>query len=103
LSVSSSVLGERPVQVMFLPVTEHPGEAVDPQIAVVDQQTGSFVVHGTDQRGLLPGRYRVAACLYDPRPLDRFKGAYGEQNSPILVDVTPGQTDFSIDLPYLER
>jgi hypothetical protein len=85
---------------MFLAVSEDPSDVVDPQIAVVDQQTGTFVVRGTDQRGLLPGRYRVVVYHYDPRPNDRFKGAYGEQNSPILVDVRADSTDFNIDLPY---
>jgi hypothetical protein len=103
MTVPSAVPGERPVEVLFLPVSADPGEPVDPQVAVVDQKTGAFVVHGTDQRGLLPGRYRVAVCLYDPRPIDKLRGAYGEQTSPIFVDVQPEQTNFVINLPWNKR
>jgi hypothetical protein len=58
-----------------------------------NREDGSFEV-----RRLPPGRYRVGVTLEDPHPLpDRFQGAYGSHNSPLIIEVL-GPDHFELDL-----
>ncbi len=65
---------------------------------------GTFRITGPDNGGIKPGKYRVGVTSVPEKPTpgkpmaDKFKGEYDVKKTPILVDVTPSKSDFSIEL-----
>jgi hypothetical protein len=57
----------------------------------------TFVVTGSDRRGLPAGKYRVAVEL-KLNKADLFKGAYDMNRSPFIFDVDANTADIVIDL-----
>ena len=65
--------------------------------SVLADQPGAFEMVGQDAKPIPPGRYRVAVSLGREGGTDELQGKYGPQNSPIEVEVRPGE-DLVIDL-----
>jgi hypothetical protein len=69
--------------------------------ASYDPADGSFAVAGPTNRGLPEGKYRIAVSTFSQGPKaqgDRFRGAFGLQNSPLVCEVGAGGGDLIIDL-----
>lgn len=64
---------------------------------VLSDQPGAFELTGQDARPISPGRYRVAVRVGPEGGSDELQGKYGPENSPIEVEVKPGE-DLVIDL-----
>jgi len=64
-------------------------EATNPFPTIVDQKEGTFTVSGKEQRGLPPGKYRIAVTAVDPYPSgkDLFNDKYKGKNTDIVKDV----------------
>ena len=65
-------------------------------------EPGAFEIVGQDAKPIPPGRYRVAVGLGREGGTDELQGKYGPQNSPIEVEVRPGE-DLVIDLNNYRR
>ena len=53
---------------------------------------GTFVVTGTDGKGIAPGKYKVAVQAWDPYPRkDKLGGKYNEANTRLTVEVGTGE------------
>jgi hypothetical protein len=65
--------------------------------SVLADQPGAFELVGQDARPIPPGRYRVSVGLGREGGTDELQGMYGPDNSPIEVEVRPGE-DLVIDL-----
>ncbi len=83
--------------VFFYPLTGdgHLGKTVYP--AYFNAADSTFLVTGSDCRGLPPGRYRVAVELKKDKK-DVFGGAFNMNNSPFVVDFDSKTGEVLIDL-----
>ena len=61
---------------------------------------GHFQVLGPSNKGLPPGKYRIAVFQFDPYPTDKLGGRFDEANSPITREIT-GPTKLELDLAKL--
>lgn len=60
---------------------------------------GTFTAASSDGSVPAPGKYRVAVRQWDPFPrTDKLNGAFDEDRSPIVVEITNPPTDLVIDL-----
>jgi hypothetical protein len=59
--------------------------------SVLADQPGAFELVGQDAKPIPPGRYRVAVGLGREGGTDELQGKYGPENSPIEVEVRPGE------------
>ncbi|MCI0464663.1 MAG: hypothetical protein L0Z62_47670 [Gemmataceae bacterium] len=69
--------------------------------ASYDQSSGTFRVAGPTGRGLPEGKYRIAVSTssYGPQQKgDRFRGAFGASNSPLVASINPGSQNLTVDL-----
>jgi hypothetical protein len=92
--------GDPGVQLTFYP-TDPKAQGQDPQQAVIDKGNVTFELPGNDQKGVPPGKYRVAISLgaYTASgSSDEFKGAFGPENSPIFKEITADNQDVTIDV-----
>jgi hypothetical protein len=87
------------VRVMFVPVAEGKDPVKDYYVAQFDPADGTFQVVGKDGRGMPPGKYRVTVSLEGARNKnDRLGGAFDEDNTPFVREVTPSTPDLTLDL-----
>lgn len=79
------------VQVTFYPITEAGQPPGDPQEAAV-LPTGDFTVPGTENKGILPGKYKIAIRQWEEFPnKDVLQGKFDDKNSKITRDITGDQ------------
>lgn len=85
------------VQIRFLLLAED-GTADGYSFDAPTDAEGAFSVQGATGRGIPPGKYRIAVYQYDPYPIDKLRGAFAEEKTPIVREIT-GSTDLgTIDL-----
>jgi len=85
------------VQVTFYPVVETGKPAGDPQEAVI-MPNGDFTVPGTDGKGIVAGKYKIAVRQWEEFPnKDVLNGKFDDKNTPIVRDIT-GEEDIIIDV-----
>ncbi|MDB5391947.1 MAG: hypothetical protein JWM11_7593 [Planctomycetaceae bacterium] len=85
------------VQVTFYPVTEPGQPPSDPQEAAV-LPSGEFKVHGTDGKGILLGKYKIAVRQWEEFPnKDVLQGKCDKDNTKFIRDVT-GKEDIILDV-----
>jgi hypothetical protein len=69
--------------------------------ASYDSSSGTFRVAGPIGRGLPEGKYRVTVSTssYGPKQQgDRFRGAFGVNNSPLVASISSGNQNLTVDL-----
>jgi hypothetical protein len=83
--------------VKFLSIDPAAGGAVYP--TKVNKEDGTFVIIGPDDRGIPPGKYKVAIQLVDnyPKGKDRFQGKFSDANTKLEKEVT-GKEEIIIDV-----
>ena len=60
--------------------------------------TGEFTLHGTDGKGVLPGKYKIAIRQWDEFPTkDTLNGKFDKDHTPITRDIS-GEEDILIDV-----
>ncbi|MDB5338578.1 MAG: hypothetical protein JWN70_4197 [Planctomycetaceae bacterium] len=85
------------VQVTFYPVSEPGAPRQDPQEAAI-QPNGDFTVPGTDGKGIVAGKYKIAVRQWEDFPnKDVLAGKFDEKNTKIVKDVTSDE-DILIDV-----
>ena len=85
------------VQVTFYPVVAAGQPAADPQEAIV-KPNGDFTVPGTDGKGIVAGKYKIAVRQWEEFPnKDLLDGKFDEAKTPLIRDVT-GKEKIVIDV-----
>jgi hypothetical protein len=95
LSVDKAQYGDYArVELLFVPL-EGDGNSLIAEVA----EDGTFKVNLPE--GQTPsGKYRVAVHQYSDGENDALEGKFGEDNSPIECEITPGQSlDIDLDKP----
>ena len=77
--------GSRPLVVLFIPV-----DGSGPTSAVVNLETGTFEVPGTDGKGIKPGRYKIAVTA-GVGGGDYFDNIFTAEKTQIIRDIQPGE------------
>ena len=78
------------VQVTFFPLSEKGEITGDPQEAAI-QPSGEFTVHGTEGKGILPGKYKIAVRQWDEFPnKDVLEGKADKDHTTIIRDIKDG-------------
>ena len=88
---------------VFLLGLKPTGERTEYFYSAMADKAGSFVVYGPERKGLPPGKYRVAlnSNFVPPGVRDKpgkFWAKYGQDNSPILCEVTDSTVELTIDV-----
>lgn len=89
----------RSFTLVFVPLGE--GQPQTTHVGVITDPGGEFEVAGPDLRGVPLGKYRVKIQTTDPAPSARVQALqqqFGNDQSPILVDVQKDQAPLVIDL-----
>jgi hypothetical protein len=87
--------GDPGIRLTFYPTDA--GQGTEPQQAPVAAD-GTFQLNGNDQKGVVPGKYRVAVATGAFGQPDKFGGKFGENNSPIYREVTGNTEEIVIDV-----
>lgn len=101
LQLTSKVPGGSQIDVGFYPVTDGK-DLKDPKIVKVDPATGTFDLGAGGGKGILPGKYKITVQQFDPRPDDKLKGAFSQEKTPIVMDISADQ-EIDIDLAKYEK
>ncbi len=61
---------------------------------------GTFVVRGPENKGVPPGKYRIAVMQYDPYPgTDKLDGKFGPGKTSLVRDINGGALDIDLAKP----
>jgi hypothetical protein len=64
------------------------------------QPDGTYVAKGFENKGLMPGKYRISVQQFDPYPTtDKLEGKFAQGKSPIIRDVNGGRLDIDLAKP----
>ena len=85
------------VQIAFVPVAADGSPPRNWYIAKVDQKTGTFVASGGHQKGMPPGKYKVAVELKRDRK-DTLNGKFDALHTPFEFEVDEKSAEMVIDL-----
>jgi hypothetical protein len=83
------------VHVIFVPATD--GRANDYFAAEFNAADGTFQAAGKDGRGMPPGKYRVWVEVLKNKK-DLLKGAFDEEHTPFVYDVSAATGELVLDL-----
>lgn len=86
------------VQVTFFPLNEA-GEPAGDRAEAAVLPNGEFTVHGSNGKGIPPGKYKIAVRQWDEFPTkDVLQGKCDEKNSKIIREVKGGEDIIIIDV-----
>jgi hypothetical protein len=85
------------VRIMFVPMPENGGKAMDFYIATFNPADSTFEAKGKDLLGIPPGKYRVSVEHMKGRK-DAFNGAFDAVNSPFVVTIQSAADEVKVDV-----
>jgi hypothetical protein len=85
------------IEITFVPIPPDGRPPADFYYAEVDQATGTFRPAGKNNKGMPPGKYRVAVELMKKKK-DMFGGKFDAEKSSFVFDVDDRTEEIVIDL-----